>query len=338
MNDPKQQAANPKEISTVVLMQGITSNEFYLTDTQTTVPVLRGVDLSVLRGQIFGVDGTSVVEIRLLLEIIANIRAYDAGRCVLLERGMMRKKKIILPHVFYLDDTGMVYPDMNVLEFIMFCLMKFKKDKIDLQEQMLDYLVGIGLRHIALSPIHSLTSEYRAVVLLLVSALSRSELVVFNFPENRYGEDLRAAIGHIAHSFSVKNKTLVLATQDPALLETACTHMAYLHEGRIAFAGEVGAFRSAYDRIAMIIEDENALTLEDHLRLRLPQYRYEVSGSTLTIRHDSPIADSEALPQAVYREIAAFGVAPDAIMINPKTVFNAREELLREHAVHQELL
>ena len=50
---------------------------------------------------------------------MANIRPYDRGKCVLIERGMMRSKRVILRHVFYIGSSEMLYNNMNVLEFLM---------------------------------------------------------------------------------------------------------------------------------------------------------------------------------------------------------------------------
>ena len=168
-----------QEVKTFVYMQGITSDEYYLREGEAPVPILNGVDLTIERDQIFGVDGNSLFEIKLLLEIMANIRSYKSGRCVLHERGMMPAQThhtaaCILhrrpEHGIFLDECG--------FEFMMFSAMKKPGDKILFQEQMLEYLIKIGLQRIALTPIHSLPREHRAVVLLLVSALSESNLIV----------------------------------------------------------------------------------------------------------------------------------------------------------------
>ena len=175
------QLPDAKRANTVVLMQGIRSHECFLREGG-IVPILAGIDLEVSRGQAFGVDGNSPFALKLLLEIMANIRPYDQGRCVLHERGMMRKKRVIHPDVFYIGNPHMAYPNMNVLEFLMFARMKQPDDKIDMQEQMLEYLIEIGFKGIALSPVRSLPREYRAAMLLLASAYSNSSLIVFNLP------------------------------------------------------------------------------------------------------------------------------------------------------------
>ncbi len=121
-------------------------------------------------------------EIKLLLEIMANIKPYHGGRCVLVERGMMRSKRIILEHVFYIGDSTMLYDNMNVLEFLMFATAKQKIKPACRQEQLFEFLIGIGLGHISLTPIKMLPGEEKAIIILLVAVYSESVMIVFNFP------------------------------------------------------------------------------------------------------------------------------------------------------------
>ncbi len=53
--------------------------------------VLRNVNLQVRRGESWGIISNEPFESELLLEIIGNVRPYGEGRCVLVERGMMRR-------------------------------------------------------------------------------------------------------------------------------------------------------------------------------------------------------------------------------------------------------
>ncbi len=321
----------PHNVNTVVSMQGITSNEYYLRNGSDPASILRGIDLTVHKGQVYGVDGVSPFEIRLLLEIIANIRPYESGRCVLLERGMMRKKRIILPHVFYIGNPNMAYQSMSVLEFLMFSLMKIPGNKIELQEKMLEFLIDIGLKSIALTPLYTLPREHKAVVLLLISLFSKSELVVFNFPEYRFEDVLKGAIAEITALFPDQKKTLVLASQDPDLIEAACSHMAFVKDGSILFSGSVREFRYTYDNIMLTIRDANAEGLSLQLHALLPQYRYGVCANELIVRSDGT---SDEEPRAIYQKIAGLDFVPRDVSINPKTVKNAREELLKQNAVH----
>ena len=105
-----------KKRAQCVLMEHVGSMEYYQSPQQDPKQVFSDINFEALEGEVWAILGTSAFEVRLLLEIIANARPYKDGRCVLAQKGMMRKKRTILPHVYYIGSTNMLFTNMNVLE------------------------------------------------------------------------------------------------------------------------------------------------------------------------------------------------------------------------------
>lgn len=312
----------------VVLMEDISSIEHFLIGGENPRRVLTDITLLVGRAEAWGVNGTSLFEIKLLLEIMANIRPYDRGKCVLIERGMMRRKRMILKHVFYIGSPDMLYNNMNVLEFLMFATAKFKINKVVLQEQIFEQIIALGLGHLSLTPNHRLTKEEKAVITLIAAAYSDSLLIVFNLPEYVWEEVLMEAVAKITHFIKEKGKTLILATQNCQLIEKACSHTAITREGQLIYSGTVERFRFDFDKVEVIIKDKAACAMLEKLAGLLPAYRLVSKDDSLLIsRKASEVIDHGA----IYKKIIESGFTPDSIEINPKTVQNAYEELMRQH-------
>ena len=87
-----------KKRAQCVLMEHVGSMEYYQSPQQEPKQVFSDINFEALEGEVWAILGTSAFEVRLLLEIIANARPYKDGRCVLAQKGMMRKKRTILPH------------------------------------------------------------------------------------------------------------------------------------------------------------------------------------------------------------------------------------------------
>ena len=81
-------------------------------------PVLDNISLCVAEGTCFGISSKDGYETRLLCEIIANIKPYFSGKCVLNETGMFKQKGKILSHIYYIDNQNTLYENMNVLEYL----------------------------------------------------------------------------------------------------------------------------------------------------------------------------------------------------------------------------
>ena len=83
-------------VKTVVQMEALSSLECFSGEGKADERVLKDVNLHLGRPQSWAIYGRSPFEIKLLLEIMANIKPYHDGKCILVERGMMRHKRTIL--------------------------------------------------------------------------------------------------------------------------------------------------------------------------------------------------------------------------------------------------
>ncbi len=311
----------------VVFMEKIASAEHLINQGEEPRRLLKDISLLIRSGQVWGFMGTSHLEIKILLEIMANIRLYERGRCVLIERGMPRYKRIILNHVFYIGSSEMMYNNMNVLEFLMFVTAKSKINKVELQEQIFEFLIVIGLGHISLTLNHLLTKEEKAVILLLAASYSNSLIIIFNLPKYEFNEILTTAITKIAAYISQQGKTLILGVPNCLMIEKACSHIGVLADGKLIYTGAVEEFRQL-DKVEVIIRDKNLSAKMDMLALLLPDHKLSIKDECLMIsRHIS----AEDNPGIIYQMIVALGWIPERMEVNPKTVQNAYEELMQQH-------
>lgn len=313
-----------KEIQNVVFMTAVSSIEHVVREGQVPRRVLSDIHLSIERGEIWGVSARTETEIRLLLEIMGNIRPYDGGKCVLIERGMMRLKRVIQQHVFYIGDADMLYGNMNALEYLMFATSKIQQDRLLMQEELFEELIDIGLGDISLSGIKYLTAEEKSVIVLIAAAYSDSLLIVFNLPEQVIDERLSGAIAKVAGLITQRGKTLVIGTLNCELIQKACTHTAFIADGRIVYQGTTDALRREFDKIAVIIRDPELCGVKQKLACVLTDCVLIEKEGSLLVK-----ANSEAsTPRRIYQQMLEAGVLARTMQINEKTIANAYEELL----------
>ncbi len=313
--------------NTVLDMKELSSLEHYSQGKELR-RVLESIDLHMKRSESWGIYGQSACEIKLLLEIIANIKPYHDGKCILVERGMMRNKRVILEHVFYMGTVTMLYNNMNVLEYLMFASAKRGIKAVHRQEEIFELLITLGLGPISLSPIAYLTPAERAVIALLVAAYSDSIMMVFNFPEYEFDSVLTEAIAKIAQHIRNKGKTLILGSRDCLLIEKACSHTAYLAQGQIIYQGTVTDLRWNYDKVLFIIRDKNISQIKQRLAVLLPQHTLSIVDNNLLV---SDYQDTNLQLPSIYKKIVAAGLTPQQVEINPKTVQNAYGEVARRY-------
>ncbi|PKM52565.1 MAG: hypothetical protein CVV02_00060 [Firmicutes bacterium HGW-Firmicutes-7] len=328
MGDTIKNHKKKNQVKNIVSIKNLSSREYFLYDNKERRQVLKNINLFMNKEETWGIMGESAFEIKLLLEIMANIRAYDTGRCILVERGMLRHKRIILKHVFYIGNSDMIYENMNVLEFLVFAIIKFKADKVELQEQIFEFLIDMGLGHISLTSNKMLTKEEKAVITLIAAAHSDSVMIVFNFPDYRFDEVLVDAIEKIADFMRKRGKCLIIGTQNGHLIDKTCSHISVLADGNIIYQGTVENFCLSFDKVMVIIRDANIYSIMDKLIEIFPEYKISIKSDSLLInRLNEEIYD----PLSIYKKIIEMGIVPDYMEINPKTVSNAYEEIIVEH-------
>ena len=224
---------NPKTY--IVQASDLCSLEVYQYADGSQEPVLKNVSLEISRGECWGILGEEPFELELLMEIIGCVRPYGSGRVVLVERGMMRKKRKILPHVFYISDSDTVFPNMNTLEYLMFATAHQPTPAWQRQAAILQLLLDTGLYFLTLVPVKYLTRAQKAVVSLMAASFSKALLVIFAVSQLEFDARLCEGMRGIVEAFIKRGGAIVMATKDSDMVQAACTHAVFLQNGSIHY-------------------------------------------------------------------------------------------------------
>jgi ABC-2 type transport system ATP-binding protein len=316
-------------------MENVSSFEGYQFEDGNVRQVLRDISLVIYAGETWGVTGNHTFELKLLLEIMANVKPYLSGRCVLNERGMLRKKRVILPHVFYIGDSHMLFDNLNVLEYIMFATDKKGINPVDRQEEILELLVASNLGFLCLVPIKYLTKAQKAVVTLVTAVFcSTTKLIVFNVPELEFDETLYSAMAKISQHIRSMDKTLVLCTKDPMLIQAACDNIAVILDGSLKFSGTTDAFYDRFDRIVFRIKMEQP---EDALKLlqsEMPAYSFEIIDGRINVFDYNKIGLTH---EQLYDTLIRLRLEPELVEKSKNSVENAYREVVKQYDLQKQL-
>ncbi len=322
-----------KEVENIVKMKALSSAEHIVRKNQTPRRVLSRIDLRIDREQVWGVTARTAYEISLLLEIMGNIRPYEDGKCVLIERGMMRRKRVIQQHVFYIGAADMLYGNMNVLEYLMFATAHVRQDRLSMQEELFEFLIDAGLGNISLTAVRWLTEEEKAVAALIAAAYSDSIMIVLNRPDLAFDRRLISAVAKTAGLITRHSKSLIIGTKDYTLIDKVCSHTAFIADGGILYQGTAEALRQEYDKVAVIISDPDIGTMKRKLAAVLTGCELIDKDGSLLVK-----AKGEARsPRSIYQKILDADIVPRCMRASEKTVGNAYEELMLQHDLPEQL-
>ena len=250
-----------------VTMENVSSMELFHRTDNTYLKALYDVNLTIPVGECHGIVGINSFELELLAEIIGNVKPHESGRCSLLEIGMMRQKRRILPHVYYINDQRVLYDHMHVLGYLMFASEHAPGKPEAKQAQWLKLLLKTGLYPFALTYIRSLNPAEYALVSALLAYASAAKLVVMDFSRISVPENLIEPFSSLTRELTAAGKTVVLTNTSCELIQRACTHASFLIDGSIPQSGSVEALCRAFDhqllRVASSVP-ERALAVLQH--------------------------------------------------------------------------
>ncbi|HWQ97101.1 MAG TPA: hypothetical protein VN538_03255 [Clostridia bacterium] len=233
---------------TAVLMDGVSSMELFALPDGRYLKVLYDLSLNIPAGACHGITGDGAFELQLTSEIIGNVKPHEKGQCSLLEIGMMRQKRRILPHVYYVNDQRVLFDHMHVLGYLMFASEQMEGKPDRKQQEWLRLLLRTGLYPFTLTYIRELSPAEYAIVSALVAYGTKSRLVVMDFSTIDVPEHLIKPFAALLQELRASGKTVVLASRSRALIQAACTSASFLIDGTIVLSGSVASLCASYDR------------------------------------------------------------------------------------------
>ncbi len=317
-------AAPPNPKTYIVQATDLTSREVYLYPDGRQENVLRGISLNVRRGESWGIVPGEAFESELLLEIIGNVRPYGNGKCVLVERGMMRKKRMILPHVFFISGDNKLFGNMNTLEYLMYVTSHSALAAAQRQAAMLELLLLSGLYYLTLAPIKYLTDAEKAVVCLLSACLSDALLIIFSVGGLEFGEPLAKGVKFVADIVVSKGGALLIGSGDCDMIQTACSHAGFLLGGTLIRQGSMSEMLSHLDRRAFILQSDRPRALAAALKTARPDLDVRVFDREIHLYGDGvhPLGEAE-----LFSILLQTGIPADSIQASKKTLKNAFREV-----------
>jgi ABC-2 type transport system ATP-binding protein len=313
----------------LVIMRDVCSNEYYRSAGNKPVQVLKNISFEAKRGQIWSILGNSIFEVMLLTEIMAGARAYENGQCSLSGFGMMRRKRTVLPHTFYIGSTNMLFNNMKVLEYLMFATSRSKTDALLRQQQILDKLIEVGLDYIALTPIELLTPQEKAVVTLFCATYSQSQLFIINLPRLGYDAKLIETMTKIADLIKKDDKVLIITTECVDLAQAISTGIMIINNGTVKYRGELTNLLEKYDKVLYTVQSENADKMLPMLEKVMPQYTYCIDSSYNNIIQVVDYAGAGA-DNDFYNVFSKIDFTPQTVSRNELNLRNAYREILME--------
>lgn len=200
-----------------------------------TRTVLDGVSLALEPGRISALVGPNGSGKTTLIKCILGLARADAGRLLVDgvpvdEEGRYRARLGYAPQAPH-------FPG-NLAVGEVFAMLRALRPGVQTDEQLLD---SFGLRAEWATPVGTLSGGWRQKVSLAAAWLFRPEVLILDEPTAGLDPIAAGLFKHSLRSFRAGGGTVLITSHILSELEELADDVAFLNEGKLRFAGPVGA-------------------------------------------------------------------------------------------------
>lgn len=203
---------------------------------------VRGIDLDVPAGRVFGLLGTNGAGKTSTLELLEGLAAPTKGRVRIFgDQDPYRQRRATRPRMGIMLQQGGFSRDLTVRE----TLRMWSECTTD-PRPLGEALSMVGLSHRADVTVKQLSGGEKRRLDLALTTLARPELIFLDEPTTGMDPEGRHDTWRIVKELNEQGATVVVTTHYLEEAEQLADRLAIMHQGRIATTGTVGEIVAAH--------------------------------------------------------------------------------------------
>ena len=200
------------------------------------IEVLKGVSLTVARGEVVALCGTSGCGKSTLLNVISGLEDVDRGTVRVAGRGVVEEATrldLLRHHIGYVFQFHHLMPDLTLAENCLVPLVATGGNRAAGLARLRELAVATGIDHRLGQRVRELSGGERQRGALVRALINDPELLLCDEPTGALDEHNRERVFAILLEWArARGRTLVLATHDPELA-ARCDRTVRMRDGRI---------------------------------------------------------------------------------------------------------
>jgi len=231
------------------------------------VMAVNGLDLTVRKGELFGLVGPDGAGKSTTIRLIAGLTDADSGTVTVLGHLQETEHSKVRDSIGYMPQQYSLYGDLSVQENMEFFGRLFGLKRKERHEQIDHLLNLVGLARFPNRRADALSGGMYKKLALSCALLHRPKLLVLDEPTNGVDPVSRRELWTLLYELVDDNITVVVSTPD--MDEAArCHRIALMHEGRLLAMGEPGKLVAALKHRVMSVGTSKPAELETALLTR----------------------------------------------------------------------
>ena len=205
-------------------------------------PILKGVDLAIERGDIYGFLGHNGAGKSTTMKIILGLLRPDQGHTVVFgERGSSEKTRA---RIGYLGEEVGLYPNLNAMETLLLVGELFRLPKKIARARAEALVDQVGLAHASDRRTKQYSKGMRQRLGLATALVNDPELLILDEPYSGLDPIGRRQLRELLLSLKTQGKTIMMSSHIVPDVEAVCDKVGILGDGVIARVLDLKASRA----------------------------------------------------------------------------------------------
>jgi len=234
--------------------------------------VLKGVNIEVREGEVYGFIGHNGAGKSTTMNILAGLIGFEGGRCLINGKDVQNIINRLNGDVGYLPEDPKFYPYMNAVEYLELIGSikgESKKQISEKTEKMLDL---VKLTKAAKRAIGSYSRGMRQRLGIAVAIYNDPKLLLLDEPSSALDPEGRRDVVEIISALKDQGKTIFLSTHILNDIERVCDRVGILNNGQIVLEESISQLMKNYIQPVYDIEFDGTVNEEQFKRLEQPEY------------------------------------------------------------------
>ena len=214
-----------------------------LTRTYGAITALNALDLTILRGDLFGFIGSNGAGKTTTLRILATFLAPSAGQAIVLGKDVVQDADAVRHVIGYMPDFFGVYKDMEVTEYLDFFGACYKIPTAQREKTVNDVLELVGLSEKKGALIGALSRGMQQRLGLARVLIHDPQVLLLDEPASGLDPRARIEMMAILQELQKMGKTIIISSHILSELETLCNRVAIIEKGKLIYSGPVQGVR-----------------------------------------------------------------------------------------------
>lgn len=219
--------------------------------------VLKGLNLEVKKGSIYGFLGKNGAGKTTTLNILTGLLKYDSGEILFDGIEFKNGKREIQKRIGYTPQSPVFYGYMNSCEYLKFIGELSGMSSKDINLRALEILELVGLKEDGKRKIGGYSGGMKQRLGIAVALFNKPEMVFFDEPTSALDPEGRMEVLKLIKKLKEDNITVFFSTHILNDVERICDEVSIIDEGKIVLEEEIHSLQKHYTQPIYDIEVEN---------------------------------------------------------------------------------